>query len=84
MKESKGIRPIIKLIAIGGSAIVAVRDIIEIITADGCTSLDYMDLEITLKNDNAIMMGRGFGESKNRMEDAIANVLQSPLLHNNK
>ncbi len=45
--------------------------------------LDYKDLEITLKNDNAIMMGRGFGEGKNRMEDAIANVLQSPLLHNN-
>ncbi len=36
MEESKGISPIIKLIAIGGSAIVAVRDIIEIITADGC------------------------------------------------
>lgn len=59
----------------------ATKSISELITVEGTINLDFRDIETTIKSgDGAIMaMGRASGEG--RVQNAIKNALDSPLLY---
>lgn len=62
---------------------IAAKSIAEIITIHGHVNLDFADVETTLKDGGVAIMSRGNGEGENRVEDAIQNAINSPLLNNN-
>ena len=58
----------------------ATKSISELITVEGTINLDFRDIETTIKSGGAIMaMGRASGEG--RVQNAIKNALDSPLLY---
>lgn len=61
----------------------AAKSIAEIITIHGYVNLDFADVNTTLKNGGVAIMSRGLGTGKDRVNDAIDDALNSPLLNNN-
>ena len=62
---------------------VAAKSIAEIITIHGHVNLDFADVNTTLKDGGVAIMSRGVGSGKNRVNDAIEDAINSPLLNNN-
>ena len=63
----------------------AVKGISELITvhSDGGIDLDFRDVETTMKDGGGAIMAMGRASGKHRVENAILNALDSPLLHGN-
>ena len=61
----------------------AVKGISELITvhSDGSINLDFRDVETTMKNGGGAIMAMGRANGKNRVEKAIIDALDSPLLY---
>ncbi|MDR3269111.1 MAG: cell division protein FtsZ [Tannerella sp.] len=62
---------------------VAAKSIAEIITLPGIINRDFADVQTTMKDGGVALMSSGYGEGKDRLEQAIDNALNSPLLNNN-
>ena len=63
----------------------AVKGIAELITvnSDGGIDLDFRDVETTMRNGGGAIMAMGRASGENRVERAILNALDSPLLYGN-
>ena len=63
----------------------AVKGISELITlpSDGGIKSDFRDVETTMKNGGGAIMAMGRASGENRVEKAIINALDSPLLYGN-
>lgn len=61
----------------------AAKGIADIITTDGYINVDFADVSSTLRNGGTAIMNSGIGEGEHRVEKAIDNALESPLLNNN-
>ena len=63
----------------------AVKGISELITvhSDGSINLDFRDVETTMKNGGGAIMAMGRASGENRVEKAIIDALDSPLLYGN-
>ncbi|MDR2385901.1 MAG: cell division FtsZ family protein [Tannerella sp.] len=61
----------------------AVKSITEIITLKGTINRDFNDVASTMKDSGVAIVGYGFGKGENRLEKAIKEALDSPLLSNN-
>ena len=63
----------------------AVKGISELITlpSDGGIKSDFMDVETTMKNGGGAIMAMGRASGEHRVEKAILNALDSPLLYGN-
>ena len=63
----------------------AVKGISELITvhSEGSINLDFRDVEATMKNGGGAIMAMGRASGKNRVEKAIIDALDSPLLYGN-
>ena len=59
----------------------AVRGITEIIKKRGYVNVDFKDVKTMMKNSGYALMGCGTGCGENRIEDAVRNALESPLLN---
>lgn len=59
----------------------AVRGIIEIIKKPGYINVDFQDVITMMKDSGMALMGCGTGRGKNRIEDAVKEALESPLLN---
>lgn len=59
----------------------AVRGITEIIKKRGYMNVDFKDVRTMMKNSGYALMGCGSGTGANRIEDAVKNALESPLLN---
>ena len=59
----------------------AVRGIIEIIRKPGFINVDFVDVKTMMKNSGMALMGCGSGSGKDRIESAIKQALESPLLN---
>ena len=59
----------------------AVRGITEIIKKRGYVNVDFKDVRTMMKNSGYALMGCGSGTGENRIEDAVKNALESPLLN---
>lgn len=59
----------------------AVRGIIEIIQKPGYINVDFADVKTMMKNSGMALMGCGTGTGEHRIEDAIKQALESPLLN---
>lgn len=59
----------------------AVRGIIEIIKKPGYINVDFQDVITMMKDSGMALMGCGTGTGKNRIEDAVKEALESPLLN---
>lgn len=59
----------------------AVKGIIEIINKPGYINVDFEDVKTMMKNSGMALMGCGAGTGKNRIEDAIKQAFESPLLN---
>jgi len=62
---------------------IAAKSIAEIVTIHGVVNLDFADVENILKDGGVAIMSTGFGQGEKRVEQAIADALNSPLLNNN-
>ena len=63
----------------------AVKGISELITvhSDGSINLDFRDVEATMRDGGGAIMAMGRGSGENRVEKAILDALDSPLLYGN-
>ena len=63
----------------------AVKGISELITisTEGSINLDFRDVETTMRNGGGAIMAIGRASGEHRVERAIADALDSPLLHGN-
>ena len=61
----------------------AVKSIAEIITVKGVINRDFNDVTTTMKNSGIALVSYGFGSGENRLDNAIQEALDSPLLNNN-
>jgi cell division protein FtsZ len=61
----------------------AVKSIAEIITVPGVINRDFNDVTTAMKDSGVALVSYGFGSGKNRLDDAIKEALNSPLLSNN-
>ena len=63
----------------------AVKGISELITlpSDGGIKSDFRDVEATMKNGGGAIMAMGRASGENRVQKAIVNALDSPLLYGN-
>ncbi|MDR2147130.1 MAG: cell division FtsZ family protein [Tannerella sp.] len=61
----------------------AVKSIAEIITLRGIINRDFNDVKSTMKNGGVALVSYGFGKGESRLENAIREALESPLLSNN-
>ena len=61
---------------------VAARSIAEIITTHGKINLDFNDVKTVLKDGGVAIMSTGYGEGEGRVQKAIDDALNSPLLNN--
>ena len=63
----------------------AVKGISELITvhSDGCIDLDFRDVETTMKDGGGAIMAMGRAKGEFRVENAIMDALDSPLLYGN-
>ena len=59
----------------------AVRGIVEIIKKPGFINVDFEDVKTMMRNSGMALMGRGKGSGPNRIDDAIREAFQSPLLN---
>ena len=59
----------------------AVRGITEIIKKRGYINVDFKDVKTMMKDSGFALMGCGSGTGENRIEDAVRNALESPLLN---
>lgn len=59
----------------------AVRGITEIIKKRGYINVDFKDVRTMMKDSGFALMGCGSGTGENRIEDAVKNALESPLLN---
>lgn len=59
----------------------AVRGITEIIKKKGHINVDFNDVRTMMKNSGMALMGCGTGSGENRLEDAVKNAFESPLLN---
>ena len=62
----------------------AVKSIAEIITKKGIINRDFNDVTSTMKDSGVALVSYGFGKGENRLNDAINDALDSPLLNNNE
>lgn len=62
---------------------VAAKSIAEIITNPGIVNLDFADVKTILKDGGVAIMSTGYGEGERRVNLAIEDALNSPLLNNN-
>jgi len=62
---------------------VATRSIAEIITGEGIINLDFRDVNKILKDGGVAIMADGIGSGEKRLEAAISDALNSPLLNDN-
>jgi cell division protein FtsZ len=60
----------------------AVRGITEIIKKKGYINVDFKDVRNMMKDSGYALMGCGIGTGENRIEDAVHNAVNSPLLNN--
>ena len=60
----------------------AVKSIAEIITLKGIINRDFNDVTSTMKDSGVALVSYGFGKGDNRLEKAILDALDSPLLNN--
>ncbi len=61
----------------------AVKSIAEIITVKGVINRDFNDVTSTMKDGGLALVSYGFGNGENRLDHAIQEALDSPLLSNN-
>ena len=63
----------------------AVKGISELVTvqSDGNINLDFRDVEATMRNGGGAIMAMGRASGENRVEKAIIDALDSPLLYGN-
>ena len=59
----------------------AVRGITEIIKKRGYVNVDFKDVKTMMKSSGYALMGCGSGTGTSRIEDAVKNALESPLLN---
>ena len=59
----------------------AVRGITEIISKPGYINVDFADIKTMMRNGGISLMGCGVGTGDTRIEDAVKNALESPLLN---
>ena len=59
----------------------AVRGVIEIITKPGYINVDFEDVKTMMRASGMALMGCGSGTGASRLEDAIREALDSPLLN---
>ena len=59
----------------------AIRGITEIIKKRGYMNVDFKDVRTMMMNSGFALMGCGTGTGENRIEDAVKNALESPLLN---
>ena len=59
----------------------AVRGVLEIITTAGHINVDFQDVSNMMRNSGMALMGCGRGTGENRIQDAIKEALESPLLN---
>lgn len=59
----------------------AVRGITEIIKKRGYMNVDFKDVRTMMKNSGYALMGCGSGTGEKRIENAVKNALESPLLN---
>lgn len=62
---------------------IAAKSIAEIITLTGKQNLDFADVQTTMKDGGVALMSNGYGEGEDRLQKAIQDALDSPLLNNN-
>ncbi|GHU01721.1 cell division protein FtsZ [Spirochaetia bacterium] len=58
----------------------AVQGISDIITGIGEINVDFADAETVMRNKGEALMGIGFGSGDNKVAEAVAGVLDNPLL----
>lgn len=61
---------------------VAAQGITDIITLTGIVNRDFNDVDTTLRDGGTAIISTGIGKGENRVTDAIADALASPLLKN--
>lgn len=61
----------------------ATKSIAEIITIEGTINRDFRDVETIMKNGGGAIMATGKANGKHRIQNAILNALNSPLLNDN-
>lgn len=61
----------------------AAMGISEMIVTHGRINLDFADVKTTLKDGGVAIISTGYGSGENRLEKAIEQALNSPLLNNN-
>lgn len=59
----------------------AVKGIIEIIKKPGYINVDFEDVQTMMRGSGMALMGCGTGKGKNRIEDAVREAFESPLLN---
>lgn len=59
----------------------AVKSILNIIKTNGDINIDFMDVQAMMRNSGMALMGVGVGTGPNRLEDAVKNTFESPLLN---
>lgn len=59
----------------------AIRGITEIIQETGYINVDIKDVQTMMRNSGMALMGYGSGKGKNRLEDAVKQAMESPLLN---
>lgn len=61
----------------------AVQGISDLVTYTGYVNIDFADIHTTLKDGGVAIISTGIGEGENRVQKAINNALESPLINNN-
>ena len=61
----------------------SVKSVAEIITVRGTINRDFEDVTSTMKDSGVALVSYGFGKGDQRIENAIREALDSPLLNNN-
>lgn len=59
----------------------ATKSISELITVEGTINLDFRDIETTIKSGGGVIMAMGRASGEGRVQNAILNALDSPLLY---
>lgn len=59
----------------------AIKGITEIIKKPGFINVDFKDVQKMMRNSGMALMGCGSGKGKNRLEDAVKQAMESPLLN---
>ena len=66
-----------------GIVAMTVKSISEIITQKGIINRDFYDINYMMKDSGLALVSYGFGKGENRIDNAIREALDSPLLKNN-